>query len=117
MPISKDSIRIQFTLNKRKEKEKLITEFLDGCIDSNAAIKEILFNYIVTHCDTKSMQVTKFEAPQSYAKSLQESNFDNNIVNNSDNKLVEVSNCENKSQQEDKSELELNELDELKKFI
>lgn len=115
MAISKNSKRVQFTLNKDKAKEKQIVDFLDGCIDSNAAIKEILFNYIVTNCDTKSMQVTKSEVHQSYTKSLQESNFNNNIVIDSDNKLVEVSNCENKSQQV--SELEINELEELNKFI
>lgn len=115
MAISKNSKRIQFTLNLDKEKEKQIAEFLDWCINPNNSIKEIIFNYIVTHCDAQLPQVTQSEVSQNYSKSLKVSNFDNNIVSDSDDKLVEVSNGEEKSHEV--TELELNELEELNKFI
>lgn len=99
MTISKNSIRIQFTLNSSKDKERKIIKFLDGCLNPNVAIKEIIFNYIVSQSDDKLVKV---------------SNIDNNIVSDSDNKLVEVSNCEEKHEV---SELEQNELDELSKFL
>lgn len=115
MAISKDSRRIQFTLNSSKDKERKIIKFLDGCLNPNVAIKEIIFNYIVTHCDTQLPQVTQSEVTENYSKSLQVSNIDNNIVSDSDDKLVEVSNCEEKSLEV--SELEKNEMDELSKFL
>ncbi|WP_373899255.1 hypothetical protein ACER0A_002325 [Haloimpatiens sp. FM7315] len=115
MAISKNSRRVQFTLNSSKDKEKEIIKFLDGCIDTNAAIKEIIYSYIVSNCNTKLPQVTQIQVSQSKDKSLQVSNFDNNIVSDSDNKLLTMSNSEQQLPQV--SELEQNELEELNKFL
>ncbi|MCW6092925.1 hypothetical protein LAV60_07020 [Clostridium sporogenes] len=115
MAISKDSKRIQFTLNGSKEKEREIIEFLDGCFNPNVAIKEIIFNYIVSNCESKLPQVTHLEVPQSYTKSLQVSNFNDNIVSDGDCKSVEVSNCE--EELHEVSEIEQNEIEELNKFL
>ncbi|MCY6958899.1 hypothetical protein [Clostridium brassicae] len=110
MAISKDSTRVQFTLNSSKDKEREIIKFLNGCVDPKAAIKEIIFNYIVSNCEIQLPQISNIKIPQSYTKSPQVSNYSNSI----DNK---VSNSEDKLQQESESELELNELEELNKFI
>jgi hypothetical protein len=61
MAISNNSVRVQFTLNITKEKEKLIADFLDGCINPNNVIKEILYNYIVSNSELKSLKVTQSE--------------------------------------------------------
>lgn len=111
MAISKDSIRVQFTLNTSKEKENEIAKFLDGCINPNVTIKEIIFNYIVTHRDVQLPQVNQLEVPQSISRLVKVSNCDNNMVSDSDSKLVKVSNCEGIN------ELQQNELDELSKFL
>ncbi|NFD31053.1 hypothetical protein EXN57_13235 [Clostridium botulinum] len=115
MAISKNSRRVQFTLNSSKEKEKEIIKFLDGCFNPNVAIKEIIFNYIVSNCESKLPQVTHLEVPQSYTKSLQVSNFNDNIVSDSDCKLVEVSNRDKKLHEV--NEIEKNEIEELNKFL
>ncbi|NFC29163.1 hypothetical protein EXN55_12840 [Clostridium botulinum] len=115
MAISKNSRRIQFTLNTDKTKEKEIIKFLDGCLNPNVAIKEIIYNYIVSNCEYKLPQVTDSKVPQSYTTSLKVSDFDNSMVSDGDDKSVEVSNCE--SELLEVSELEQNELDELSKFL
>ena len=83
MAISKNSVRVQFTLNLNKHKENQIAEFLNGCMDQNNSIKEIIYNYMVSNSEY----------------------IDKNIVSNSDEKSHEA------------SELEMNELEELSKFI
>lgn len=111
MAISKNSVRVQFTLNKDKEKEKIIVDFLNTCINPNNSIKEMIYNYIVSNSDSKLPQVTYSEVTQSEEKLVKVSNSDdimldiNNIVSNSEEKLLEA------------SELEMNELEELNKFI
>lgn len=108
MSISKDSVRIQFTLNRSKEKERQIAEFLDGFINPNNTIKEILLNYIVSNSEGKLVKVAHSEVTQSKSKLLEVSKselLENNVVSNSEEKLVEV------------SDLERNELEELSKFI
>ncbi|MBW9157218.1 hypothetical protein [Clostridium tagluense] len=108
MAISKNSVRVQFTLNLDKPKENQIAEFLSGCMDQNNSIKEIIYNYIVSNSELKSLEVTQIEVTQSDTKLLTMSNsehIDKNIVSNSEVKLHEV------------SELEINELAELSKFI
>lgn len=115
MAISKDSKRIQFTLNESKEKERKIIEFLNDCFNPNVAIKEIIFNHIVSNCEYKLQQVPQSEVLQNYSKSLQVSNLDNNIVSNSDDKLAEVSNGEEKLREV--SKIEQNEIEELNKFL
>ncbi|WP_205609513.1 hypothetical protein [Clostridium botulinum] len=115
MAISKNSRRIQFTLNTSKEKEKQIIQFLDECLNPNSTIKEIIFNYIVTHCDAPLPQVVQSDISQSYTKSLQVSNFNDNIVSDSDCKSVEVGNYEGKLYEV--SEIEQNEIEELNKFL
>ncbi len=108
MSISRSSTRIQFTLNESKEKEKIIAEFLDNCMNTNNTIKEILYNYIVSNSDTKLVKVTHSEVTQSKSKSVKVNESElvkNNTVSNSEPKLVEV------------SDLESNEIEELKKFM
>ncbi len=107
MAISKNSRRVQFTLNADKPKEKEMIEFLDGCFNPNVAIKEIIFNHIVSNCEYKLQQVPQSEVLQNHSKSLQ--------VSNSDDKLVEVSNGEEKLHEV--SEIEQNEIEELNKFL
>lgn len=107
MAISKNSKRIQFTLNADKEKEKTIIDFLNSCVNPNNTIKEILYN-IVSNGDTKLLKVTHSEVTQSDKKLLEVSESEllsNNLVAQSEERSVEVSN------------LELNEMEELKKFI
>jgi hypothetical protein len=108
MAISKNSRRIQFTLNNDKHMEKVIVDYLETCIDENSKIKEVLYNYIVSNSGIKSPQVTPIEVTKSDTKLLTVNKSDDsnkNIVSNSEEKLHEV------------SELEINELDELSKFI
>ncbi|MCB2305855.1 hypothetical protein LGL08_01310 [Clostridium estertheticum] len=108
MTISKNSVRVQFTLNLDKPKEKQIVEFLDGCIDPNNSIKQIVYNYIVSNGGVKLPLVTPIKVSECDAKLLTVSKSDNvnkYIVTQSDEKLHEV------------RELEMNELDELRKFI
>jgi hypothetical protein len=108
MAISKNSTRVQFTLNKSKEKENQIVEFLEGYIDPNSMIKEILYNYIVSNSDTKLLKATHSQVTQSDAKLLGVSKselLNDNVVTRSEEKSPQV------------SDLELNELEELKKFI
>ena len=108
MAISKNSVRVQFTLNTDKPKENQIVEFLDGCMDPNSSIKEIIYNYIVSNGGVKLPLVTPIEVSVCDAKLLTVSKSDDvnkNIVTQSDEKLREV------------SELETNELEELRKFF
>lgn len=108
MAISKNSRRIQFTLNNDKRMEKVIIDYLETCIDENSKIKEILYNYIVSNCGVKPPLVTPLEVIECCEKLLTVNKSDDinkSIVSNSEEKLHEV------------SELEKNELDELKKFI
>jgi len=108
MAISKNSVRVQFTLNTDKDKENQIIEFLNGCIDPNNSIKQIVYNYIVSNGDIKLPLVTRCEVSESDTKLLTVSKSDDigkNIVSNGEIKLHEV------------SELEMNELDELSKFV
>lgn len=108
MAISKNSTRVQFTLNTGKKKEEQIAKFLDSCINPNSTIKEIIYNYIVSNGGAKSPQVTHCEIIQSDTKLLTLSESEqnsNNMVTQSEEKSPEV------------SELELNEMEELKKFI
>lgn len=108
MAISRNSVRVQFTLNRSKEKEKQIAEFLDTCMDANSTIKEIIYNYAVSNSDTKLLKVTHSEVTQSDVQLLKVSESElnsNNIVTQSEEKSVEV------------SDLEKNELEELSKFI
>ncbi|WP_026883547.1 hypothetical protein [Clostridium akagii] len=111
MAISKDSVRIQFTLNITKEKEKQIADFLNECINQNNSIKEIIYNYIVSNSGVKSPRVTYIENTKSDEKILKVAQSDdikldiNNKVTKSEGNLLE------------KSELEINELEELNKFI
>ncbi|KZL93581.1 hypothetical protein [Clostridium magnum] len=108
MAISNNSARVQFTLNKSKDKEKIIAKFLEEFINPNNAIKEILYNYIVSNSDTKLLKVTHSEVTQSDTKLLEVSKselLDDNIVTQGEVKLPEV------------SDLEQNELEELSKFI
>lgn len=111
MAISKNSIRIQFTLNTGKEKENQIVQFLNTCVNPSNSIKEIIYSYIVSNSGAKSPQVihiTKNENVQSEEKSLTFSESEqssNNIVTHSEEKLQKA------------SELELNEMEELNKFV
>lgn len=57
--ISKSSRRVQFTLNASKDKEKVIIDFLNTCMDENTSIKEILYAYIVGNSDAKLVKVTR----------------------------------------------------------
>lgn len=107
MAISKNSVRVQFTLNAEKEKEKAIIDFLNSCVNPNNTIKEILYN-IVSNSDVKLLKVTHSEITQSDERLLEVSESEllyDNIVTESNEKSVEV------------SDLELNEMEELKKFI
>ncbi|MPQ32413.1 hypothetical protein E4V42_13325 [Clostridium estertheticum] len=108
MAISKNSVRVQFTLNLDKPKEKQIVEFLDGCMDPNSSIKEIIYNYIVSNGGVKLPLVTPIKVSECDTKLLTVSKSDNtnkNIVTQSGEKSHKV------------SELEMNELEELSKFI
>jgi hypothetical protein len=108
MAISKNSVRVQFTLNLNKHKENQIAEFLNGCMDSNNSIKEIIYNHIVSNYEVKSAIVTQMEVRDSNSKLLQVTqsyDINKNIASNSEVKSHKV------------SELEMNELDELSKFI
>ena len=108
MAISKNSVRVQFTLNLDKPKENQIVEFLSGCMDPNSSIKEIIYNYIVSNGGVKLPLVTSIEVGEGDVKLLtvSESNdINKNIVSNSEEKSHEV------------RELEINELEELSKFI
>ncbi|MBU3126717.1 hypothetical protein [Clostridium tagluense] len=108
MAISKNSVRVQFTLNLDKPKENQIAEFLGGCMDPNSSIKEIIYNYIVSNGGIKLPLVMPMEVSECEAKLLTVNKSDGineNIVSNSEEKLHEV------------SELEINELNELSKFI
>ncbi|NFJ83887.1 hypothetical protein FDA84_14465 [Clostridium botulinum] len=108
MAISKDSKRIQFTLNGSKEKEREIIEFLNDCFNPNSTIKEIIYNYIVSNYADKLQQVTQTYTSQSSVKLpkvTQNKNSNDNIVSNCDKKSHAV------------SELESNELAELSKFL
>lgn len=108
MAISKDSKRIQFTLNGSKEKEKEIIEFLNDCFNPNSTIKEIIYYYIVSNYGDKLQQVTQTNISQSSVKLpkvTQNDNSNNNIVSDYAKKSHEV------------SELESNELAELSKFL
>ncbi|MBU3171320.1 hypothetical protein [Clostridium estertheticum] len=107
MAISKNSMRIQFTLNIDKPKENQIVEFLSGCIDPNNSIKQIIYNYIVSNGGVKLPLVAPIKVSECDTKLLMVSKNDNinkNIVTQSDEKSHEV------------SELEMNELEELRKF-
>jgi PKD repeat protein len=113
MAISNNSVRVQFTLNTTKEKEKQIADFLDDFINPNNLIKEILYNYIVSNSYSKSLKVTHSEVTQSHSKLLevtQSEQKENNKVTQSEGKLLKVSNSEEKL-------LEVNELEDLSKFI
>ncbi|MBU3185692.1 hypothetical protein [Clostridium estertheticum] len=108
MTISKNSVRVQFTLNLEKLKENQIVEFLDGCVDPNNSIKQIVYNYIVSNGGVKLPLVTPIKVSECDAKLLTVSkseDINKNMVTQSDEKSHEV------------SELEMNELDELRKFI
>lgn len=108
MAISKNSRRIQFTLNTSKEKEKQIAEFLDGCFNPNSTIKEIIYNYIVSNYGDKLQQVTQVYTSQSSVKLpkvTQNKNINNDTVSNCDKKLHEVNG------------IEQNEIEELSKFL
>ncbi|QXE20469.1 hypothetical protein [Clostridium sp. 001] len=108
MAISKNSRRVQFTLNADKEKEKAIINFLDSSVNPNSTIKEILYS-VVSNSNSQLLKVTHSEITQSQSKPVEVSKselLDNNVVTQSEEKLVEVS-----------DEIGLNELEELKKFI
>ncbi|MCB2310613.1 hypothetical protein LGL55_05685 [Clostridium tagluense] len=108
MAISKNSVRVQFTLNLDKPKENQISEFLGECMDPNSSIKQIIHNYIVSNGGVKLPLVIPMEVSECDAKLLAVSKSDDineYIVSNSEEKPHEV------------SELEINELDELSKFI
>ncbi|MBZ9615261.1 hypothetical protein [Clostridium estertheticum] len=108
MAISKNSMRIQFTLNIDKPKENQIVEFLSGCIDPNNSIKQIIYNYIVSNGGVKLPLVTPIKVSEGDAKLLKVSKSDDinkNIVTQRDEKSHEV------------SELEMNEIEELSKFV
>ncbi|AUM92662.1 hypothetical protein [Clostridium botulinum] len=108
MAISKDSKRIQFTLNGSKEKEREIIEFLNDCFNPNSTIKEIIYNYIVSNYGDKLQQVTQTYTSQSSVKLpkvTQNKNINNDTVSNRDKKLHEV------------DEIEQNEIEELNKFL
>jgi hypothetical protein len=113
MAISNNSVRVQFTLNTTKEKEKQIADFLDDFINPNNVIKEILYNYIVSNSELKSLKVTHSEVTKSEQKLLKVTQSEqkaNNEVTQSEGKLLKVSNSEEKL-------LETNELEDLNKFI
>jgi hypothetical protein len=111
--ISNNSVRVQFTLNTTKEKEKQIAEFLGGCINPNNTIKEIIYNYIVSNSELNLLKVTHSKVTESEYKSLKVTQSEqkaNNEVTQSEGKLLKVSNSEEKL-------LETNELEDLSKFI
>lgn len=110
MAISKNSVRVQFTLNKNKEKEKQISEFLDECIDPNSYIKEIIYSYIVSNRSTQLPLLSNSKIVNSDVKRSTVSNFNDNPVKTSE----KVTHYDEKSTKV--SELELNELEELNKF-
>lgn len=108
MTISKDSKRIQFTLNGSKEKEREIIEFLNDCFNPNSTIKEIIYNYIVSNYGDKLQQVTQIYTSESSVKLpkvTQNKNINNDTVSNCNKKLHEV------------NEIEQNEIEELNKFL
>jgi len=111
--ISNNSVRVQFTLNTTKEKEKQIAEFLGGCINPNNTIKEIIYNYIVSNSELNLLKVTHSKVTESEYKSLKVTQSEqkaNEEVTQSEQKLLKVSNSEEKL-------LETNELEDLNKFI
>lgn len=109
MAISKNSSRIQFTLNSNKPAEKIIVDFLDGCIDPNAKIKEILYNYIVTESYSPLLKVSNFERSE-------ESESDKQLLTftKGDEQLLDLSKFNNeeiyKIDSENKENIELSEL-------
>lgn len=123
MAISKSSRRVQITFNTEKEKEKVVVDFLNACMNEKNTIKEILYNYIVSNSDSKLLTVTHSQSVQSDAKLLKVS-VNNSLLNNevtqSDSQLLEVTHSE-VTQSEEKllevSDLEKNELEELKNFM
>jgi hypothetical protein len=113
MAISNNSVRVQFTLNTNKAKEKLIADFLDGSIDPRASIKEIIYNYIVSNSELNLLKVTHSKVTESEYKSLkvtQSEQKPNKQVTQSYSKLPKESNSEEKI-------LEANELEDLSRFI
>jgi hypothetical protein len=102
MAISKNSARIQITLNTDKEREKVIVDFLNTCMNEKNTIKEILYNYIVSNSDSKLLTVTHSKVTQSDAQLLKVTHSE---ITQGEEKLLEV------------SDLELNEMEELNKFI
>ncbi|WP_251861021.1 hypothetical protein [Clostridium sp. Marseille-Q2269] len=108
MAISKNSRRVQFTLNESKEKEKQIIQFLDECLNPNSTIKEIIYNYIVSNCESGLPKVIKSEVTHCNDKSAK-------VAQSHDTFNEIVTHCEEKSHET--SELESNELEELNKFL
>lgn len=108
MAISKSSIRHQFTLNTKKEKESIIANFLDTALNPNSTIKEILYNHIVSNYDTRLIKDSNYIVSEGNTKSLTMSK-----TNHEEDK--KESNFETKSYE--LSEIELNEIEELSKFV
>lgn len=103
MALSKNTVRIQITLNSSKEKDKVILDFLDGFYDPKDKIKEILYlvasNKIVSNDNQKLLTITNGDVKKT-------------IKNSTDNeeKLLTYSNREQEKIHE-------NEMEQLKEFM
>lgn len=82
--MASSSQRLQLTLNAKKEREKVILDYLSQSFNPNAAIKEILYNFIVTQNNSKVVKDTQIEVKKSNSKRVKGTQNNSKLLNNKD---------------------------------
>lgn len=99
MSLSKNTVRIQITLNATKGKDKAILNYLDKFYDAKDKIKEILYFAAISNGDEKLLTSSNNNEQRTTKKDIQ-----------SNKKLLTISN-------DKQQKLKENELNQLKEFM
>lgn len=116
------------TLNAKKEREKVILDYLSKSFNPNATIKEILYNFISTQSNSrivkdaqneykkrhsKRVKDTQSECEQSNSKKVKDTQSEEDTLLN----LNVINDAELVNKFENKNPIKQNELDQLKEFM
>lgn len=100
--MAKSSRRLQLVLNESKPKEKIILDYLAETFNENNAIKEILYNFIVSGGKLKKVKDTQFKVnnskvAKSNSKKLKDTKIESKVVKDSKSKQKILTNTHSES--------------------
>ena len=126
--MASSSKRLQLTLNAKKEREKVILDYLSKSFNPNATIKEILYNFISTQGNSKIVKDTQKEYKKRHLKRVKNTQIEHEQSNSKmvkdtqseENTLLDLSGINDTdlvNEFKNENPIKQNELNQLKEFM